>query len=354
MSELFYIFVMLIALLIGYLANKTKKKSYLWLLIILLTIISGFRAKTVGVDTPAYYNDIEFGFPYDWRFEEEGFRFLSNIIIDYTHNPQLMFVFCAFITNSFILIRLWDFKQEARFDFMVFLYLFIFYGNTMNIMRQAVAVALVFYGTRYLKVHKYYKFLLFSIIAFTFHRTALLSIGYILLNLWFSMSKNQKKIFAIPFICIIFGTVLYVARYLGNDIIAYSSQTVSNVNVTFFYRLFITIIAIIFNELNIKVVMRHNSWSLLPKYTFDRSLLTYVLIGLSFEAFSMFFSFVGRSGLYYLMFEPVFWGIAVKQTKNRNLYAVLIAIFAIYVFYLLVFDNSLKLFPYSIYLNLGV
>ncbi|MFQ7469741.1 EpsG family protein [Amedibacillus dolichus] len=351
MSELFYIVAMLIALAMAYLANRTKKKSYLWLLIILLTILSGFRARTVGVDTLSYYSDIECGFPYDWRFEEEGFRFIANIIMDYTHNPQWLFVFCAFITNSFILVRLWDFKNEARFDFMVFLYLCIFYGNTMNIMRQAMAVALVFYGTRYLKENKYHKFLLFLLIAFTFHRTALLSIAYILINLWFSMSKNQKKIFAIPFICVIIGSVLYVARYLVNDIDAYSSQTISNINVVFFYRLFVTIATILFNKLNIKVIISQNHRTMSNKYTFDKSLVTYVLIGLSFEALSMFFSFVGRTGLYYLMFEPVFWGTAIKQTKNRKIYGVLIAIFAIYMFYLLVFTNSANLFPYSIYLN---
>lgn len=351
MSEFFYIVAMFIALAMAYVANKTKKKSYLWLLIILLTILSGFRARTVGVDTPSYYSDIEHGFPYAWRFEEEGFRFIANVIMDYTNNPQLMFVFCAFITNSFILIRLWDFKDEARFDFMVFLYLFIFYGNTMNIMRQAMAVALVFYGTRYLKENKYHKFLLFLLIAFTFHRTALLSIAYILISLWFSMSKNKKKILAIPFICVIIGSVFYVARYLVNDIDAYSSQTISNINVTFFYRLFITLATILFNKLNIMVIINQNYRALPKKYIFDRYLLTYLLIGLSFESLSMFFSFVGRSGLYYLMFEPVFWGIAVKQTKNRKLYAMLIAIFAIYMFYLLIFTNSVKLFPYSIYLN---
>lgn len=351
MSEFIFIFIILIAYALACICNRTKKKYYLWVLIILLTVLSGFRGSTVGVDTPSYYYSIEYGFPYSWMFREEGFRFISRFIMDNTGNAQLVFVLCAFITNTLILLRFWDFKDEVRLDVVILLYLLIYYGNSMNIMRQMVSVAFIFYGTRFLKQNKYIPFGILFIIAFEFHRSSLLAVGLVLIHFWEKMSKKQKQILALPFVLIILGAAAYVARYLLSDIGAYSSQAVSNINITYCYRLFVTLFALVLNYSNKRVVLGNRTSGIRENYKFDRNTVLFMLIGLLFEGLSMFFAFVGRTGLYYLMYEPIFWGTAAKRTKNGKLYTTLIFVFAIYMFMLLVFRNDGRLFPYYIYFN---
>ena len=83
--------------------------------------------------------------------------------------------------------------------------------------------------------------------------------------------------------------------------------------------------------------------------TIEKGVTLYYLIGLSFAALSMFFEFVGRTGLYYLMYEIIFWGIVTKKSKNRNIYTVMVLIFAVYEFILVFSRNACGIFPYYIY-----
>ena len=63
----------------------------------------------------------------------------------------------------------------------------------------------------------------------------------------------------------------------------------------------------------------------------------------------MFFEFVGRTGLYYSIFDVVFWGIACKNLKNARLNRVLILIYAIYIFMVVIVRNDIMLFPYEVF-----
>ena len=352
MTQLLYVFLLLIVFFSSYQAQKTRKKTYLYLTILIFTFIAGFRGMDCGVDTSSYYDDILRGFPYPWHFKEEGFRLVANFFVDTFNNPQLMFIFCAFATNLLICLRLWDYREDADFSFLILLYILMFFSNSMNIMRQYVAVALIFYGTRFLKNKKWF-FIPFLALAFFFHRSSLLSIWYLGIVLWSGFSKTQKKLFLIPIVAIIVLSFAYVAAYLATDIQAYRSQEVDNVNITYFYLLFITIFTI--TVYRSKFAVKINSQSRIGRknidstYFIDRNLIIYTLVGLGFSALSMFFAFVGRTGLYYSIYSVVFWGIACKKFKCAQINKVLILVYAFYVFSLVFFRNSCGLFPYEIF-----
>lgn len=349
MTQLFYVSILLLALGFAYLAQKSKKKSYLILLIAVLTFAAGFRSTTCGVDTPSYYESIANGFPYPWQFREEGFRLISNLFMHYFRNPQLVFLFCALVTNLLILLRLWDFKDDANFGFMTLLYILLYYSNSMNIMRQYVAVAVVFYGSRYLKKNKLL-FLPFVVVAFFIHRSSLLSLGYFAISLWTGFTKKQKQIFFLPLVLVMVGAVGYVASYLASDITSYRSQSVQNLNITYFYILFISVFAIFLQKKNVYIRVSNNSKIRhYEKFNIDKDLVIYVLMGLCFSCLSMFFAFVGRTGLYYSIYDIVFWGIACKKFRNATFNKCLILVYALYVFGLVIFRNDCLLFPYSIY-----
>lgn len=349
MTQLLYVSILIVALGFAYLAQKKNKKGYLFLLVAILTFAAGFRGVSCGVDTPAYYEHIIKGFPYHWQFREEGFRLISNYFMITFQNPQLVFVFCAFVTNLLILLRIWDFKDEANFGFMTLLYLLLYYSNSMNIMRQYVAVALIFYGTRYLHKNKIL-FIPFVVAAFFMHRSSLLALGYIVISLWSGFTKSQKQIMFLPLTLFMIGSAGYVASYLASDITSYRSQSVQNLNITYFYILSISILAIVLQKKGVYVkvsgkgIMRHYY-----NYKMNMDIVLYVLIGLCFSCLSMFFAFVGRTGLYYSIFDIVFWGIACKKFKNSELNKLFILVYAYYIFSLVIFRNDVLLFPYSIY-----
>lgn len=351
MTELLYVAILLVVLLLAYVAQRKEKRIYLFVSVLVLTLAAGLRAPTVGIDTPKYYSHIINHFPNHWQFREEGFRLLSNSVMEFTNNPQYVLLICAFITNLLILLRLWDFKKDAKFSFMVLLYILLFYSNTMNIMRQYVAIALVFYGTRFLKKKRAVLFIALWIIAFFFHRSSLLGIGYIAIYLWGNFSKRQKQIFALPMLVAIVASAVYVYTYLATDFSSYSSQTVSNFNIPYFYRLLIFFVLLILERRNMKFKSFSTMKSIEKKntYAIDKTIVSNYAIGLFLSALSMFYAFVGRSGLYYLMYGMVFWGIAARKLKNRQLYTFLILVLAIYEFILVFTRNACGMFPYILF-----
>lgn len=349
MTQLLYVSILIVALGFAYLSQKRNKKFYLFLLVAILTFAAGFRSVSCGVDTPTYYEHITNGFPYHWQFREEGFRLIANFFMDSFQNPQLVFVFCAFVTNLLILLRLWDFKDDANFGFMTLLYLLLYYSNSMNIMRQYVAVAVIFYGTRYLNRNKLL-FIPFVIAAFFIHRSSLLALGYFAISLWTSFTKKQKQIFFLPLLLVMIGAVGYVASYLASDITSYRSQMVQNLNITYFYILIVFAFTIFLQKKNLYIkVTSNNKMRHYDGYAIDKDIVYYVFIGLVFSCLSMFFAFVGRTGLYYSIFDIVFWGIACKKFKNARFNKFLILVYAFYIFGLVIFRNDCLLFPYSIF-----
>ena len=350
MTELIYAFVITVALLLSYLAEKKRKIIFLVLLIALLSAISGFRNVSVGVDTKLYYYHIENGFPYEWQFRETGFRLLSNTIMDYFNNPQIVFVVCAFITNCLIVLRLWDFRKDASFAFQMFLYLLVFYAGTMTLMRQYVSIALIFYGTRYLGKKKYYLFLFLLIIAFFFHRASLLGFGYLVIDFWLSLSKKRKLLLFFP-ICVLGGVVIsYSYSYLLGDIVSYTNQEVSNVNITYFYRVLVFVLAVILYKNKVVVKLSNGDIITQTKYILDNRIIYYTALGLALSSMGMFFNQTNRVGYFYLVYEMIFWGISVKKFNSKKFNMIVIGIFAIYVFMIELLRNGNLLFPYSIFL----
>lgn len=346
-----YLFFIILAFLISCIAKKTEKKLFLWIIIGVLTIAAGFRGNDVGIDTPNYYSDIVNRFPYHWQFREEGFRFISNLILSMTKNPQIVFILCAFVTNTLILLRLWDFRNNADFSLEVLLYLLVYYSNTLNIMRQYVAVSIIFYASRYLFKKKYVLFLLSLILASFFHRSALLGIIMFMIAVWKSLNKKRKKILLFPFVGFATITTIYVYTYLKVDISSYSLHTISNINLPFFYHILLYLFAWFVYKKNVYLKVTNKNDIVTPyKSILDIRILIFTLIGIGFESLSMFFAFVGRTGLYFILYEIVFWAFLCKNSKNKIVFTILIMIYAFYSFIQVFTRNSCGIIPYYLFL----
>lgn len=353
MSNILFTILLLLILIISIIADKKNNKFLLATIILSLTIIGGLRGNTVGIDTAAYYYSFNNNFPIAWQFEENGFRVISMFLMKVFNNATYLMVIYSFVTNLLIITRLWELRKKANFPFMIFLYLSICFINTMNIMRQYICIAIIFYSTRFLEKKKYLLFLIIVLLSSTIHKTALLALLLLLVYIWDSLSKKQKVILAIPISIISIFALIWVFKVESNHIMNYFSadNAINNINITFLYRIFIFIFAFLLMKFNIKITFKKKkyknieNYELITKNEFNRVSIIYFL-GLLCSSAGMFFSFLTRIGLYYSIFEIVFWGYLIKKNKNSELYFMLISIYSIYVFAIELLLNGSGIFPY--------
>ena len=206
-------------------------------------------------------------------------------------------------------------------------------------------------GARFLEKKNYLIFILLVIFATSIHSTALLGVVFLFVYFWENASSKQKRWLWIPIAIIISVTVYYILNYESGHIANYFSQHTSNLNITYIYRVGAFILAMMLQMIGKQIVFKRNEQKesiMIPLKWTDKETVFYI-IGLGTSSFGMFFSFLSRLGMYYLMYEMVFWGRAVKEGKSKQITLALSLIYAVYVFGMELIYNGSKIFPYGIH-----
>lgn len=355
MDKIIFIFALIISIIFFYFADKRNNKISLWTGILLLSFIAGFRGESVGIDTQLYYNAFMHNFPNSWQFPEEGFRFISRNLMLLFDNPHVLFFIYALIINSLIILRLWDYREKCSFSFMTFLYLFIYYIETMNIMRQFIAIAIIFYSTKFLENKKTIFFIVITILVTYIHKTALLGLIILVVYFWKDLSKEKKILFGIPTFMILAFTIYYITIYESGHISNYLSlnNSISNINITFIYRIIVFGISFWLYKTGCKIVLKkdkqeakqYNTTLEEKNPTFNKIYSIYIL-GLCLSSLGMFYLALTRSGYYYMIYEVLYWGYLAKNSKNKGFCICLISVFSLYVFSIELVRNGSGVFPF--------
>lgn len=176
----------------------------------IIFIISAFRFD-VGYDYSMYYHlivgDIKFIDNQLNRLE-----LLSRALIDFSH--YITFIQLFFIVSSLLIVYAFystikKYSIDPILSTLVFISFPIYLFQSFSIVRQYIAVAIIFYSYRFIKTRKLGIYLLFVFFAFLFHKSALIAIPLYYL---FSVHGYFKTI--------IFA--LYLLSFFSSDIIAYS------------------------------------------------------------------------------------------------------------------------------------
>ena len=312
-----YILTLLLSLLLARAAQKKNKKKYIVFAALVLTVVAGLRAQSVGIDTKNYAElfariaegrlDLAYGL-------ETSFKYVCVVLLGIWNNFNFLYFVFALITNCFIFVRLWDFKDQISLPWATAIYFGVFYFMTFNIMRQFVAAAIIFYGTRYLVKKKYFKFLIFVAAAFLFHKSALLGVGFIALDIfaWKHLEKWQKRLLRWM---IVLGSVVVVA--FGAVIIgryaSYFDEIKFNFGLMLFFKLFIFILSVIVFSNPYTKETDENGYSE-KAYVFT-TVRVYYLVGILATMLEYFFAYMGRIGIYFYLFEAVYLGMMFKSRK---------------------------------------
>lgn len=315
-SLLLYCLFMFLSVGMAYLADKYNSIVLRNLLILFLIVITGFRGYEVGIDTPNYietWDETIFGIPV---YSEIGFQWLMLLLQKFTLNPTSLFVSCSTIIFTFLIIRLWDFRQIASFTIMIAVLYMLVLMRSMNIMRQYCAIAIVFFSTRYLFQKGYLKFILGVIVATLFHTSSLLAISFLGFELlqWKQLSF-RKKAFFILLIAIGVSLSVIVFSFINSKYGNYFEQTEVDLGlltiVTFIFVLLSFVASNLWRKrigIDYNAIGEHRYWI--------KVIFVAYFMGILLQSLGYFFPYMDRIGLMFSLFGIVFWGVLFKLTIN--------------------------------------
>lgn len=241
-SILFYITFFFISTFFYKLYNKSNSKIFLVLSFSIPMLIGGLRYK-VGTDYELYLMLYNNNSKVDWGFQ------IINYIAKLFNNPQILFFIYNFLTLFFVFKGMKNIKQSYR-SLAYFCFLFIFYTSSFNIMRQMLAVSIIFYAYKYIDEKNFKKYCFWVFIATCFHNTAALCLLlYFLIN-----TKNKKIVFWYMLILIfivlnyesliiLLGKIPFLSKFVRYQ--EYTGKQSFN-NYSFYFEFIVTIYMLIF------------------------------------------------------------------------------------------------------------
>ena len=213
-----YILTISISTLLLYCGNEIKKNKILKRLLILSAIlipalVAGGRANVVGTDIRSYAEPLQNfanlnnnftdflnfqgflsnGQPFQ-RFEK---GYVSLVYFASRVTPKIWFDFfiTEFIILSCVVLGMFKFSKirNISLGIGVFIFFTFFYNLSFNLIRQSLAMFILFYGFSYLVNKDWLKYILTIFIAFLFHSSAI--IGFLFLFIYWALNMDTKKQF---------------------------------------------------------------------------------------------------------------------------------------------------------------
>lgn len=200
---LFYILLFAIITLTFVIYPNGKNMGEFWLVI--LFILSAFRAECVGTDTISYLSPDKYTLYSESPMIGKGFEIIYLSVVQVISNnnlpARLLLVFMSFITMFFLHKTLKRY-ENAYFCGLV-IYLFVFYLSSLNVARQLCACSIIMYGYTFLfeDDSKKYYFLLLVCVASLIHVSSLV---YLLLYVTRFIPQNKISKVVLIIIAVIF------------------------------------------------------------------------------------------------------------------------------------------------------
>lgn len=225
LSLIFYISVICISTLLFSVYNNPNcfiRRTGVTLSILIPSVVSGLRYE-VGVDYRNYYMAFRKIAKLDWKYiNDKSYTGLNaepvfNVwikLLTYFFNAKVIFGILTFIT-LFVLVKAMI-KQygEYRLALCFFVYMCIYYGESLNNVRQFLAVSFVLASYTYIFQNKPVKFLFLAGIAAVIHISALL-----IIPLWFFWDHKKSCALSVSRVLKYF-TVIVVVELTWKPILA--------------------------------------------------------------------------------------------------------------------------------------
>lgn len=201
-----YGIMLTIALLFAYLNIKTedKKKKIIYLILMMLPfiLVSGLR---YGVGTDFFFRyDADYRTLSDGRDVgnlEIGFKIFMKVCLIFSKNSQILFIITSILISFFMIYGINKTSKNLLISILIFV-IGGFFFQSLNLVRQFLAMAMIFFGYQYLlEKDKIKWYLLICVLAFFIHSSSIIMIGLIFC---------RKKIIFKPWITLSIIAVIFL------------------------------------------------------------------------------------------------------------------------------------------------
>ncbi len=232
-STLLYLFVFLLTCILTNKAEKRinhKQKLDFFVLsvvaVFIPSLLAGMRGDTVGKDVLMYAVRT-----FEYAENAESFESLYNISTE-----PIGYTFLAFITSKFfddtgyflftsqlmVICPVYICAYKRRQDFPMWItmsvYLFVFYNNSLNIMKQSVSAAFMLLCYCHIKDKEYFRAIIAFFISLTFHTSAIIGLVFILFSLVLCTIKNKSaKLSLAMFLLAIMVNIEVISKFLVDN-----------------------------------------------------------------------------------------------------------------------------------------
>ncbi len=341
-----YLFAVLI-ILIFYLVDHyfyipfTKEISFL-----VLWLISGLRFN-VGIDYNIYSYIYYHPLSTQAAFVEPIYLYVNKILRNLGFSSQSFFLLVSFVTLFFIFRGIK--KYSTDFYLSLLLYVIIaFYFESMNLIRQYLALSVFFIAYEYILKKNFFKYLLCIIVASLFHLSVLIMIPF-----YFILRTKFSRIVLLAFVVIslIFSyinIISFLLKYIlmfvsDNKYLVYLyniNPAVSNTGLKLIFTNLMCVVFLVFYD------------RISKKDVNNYILINFVIIAVIFSNIFINFDVMFRFHLYFYIFIilliPEF--ISIFEFRSRFLVGITLCIcYSLFTIKNLFIASFL---PYSINLNL--
>lgn len=347
---------------------KKNNKNLLFLYssaaaVLLPALLAAFRDPGVGTDSATYcrrvwgivnsYGKLEtlmYMFNNDYFPEVEKIYLIFNWIVSLISNDiHVLFFFLNLLVVSLVYKAAYDNRDRAEmWQIMLFFY-FAFYSNTLNLIRQYIAVAIGMYSFKYLENREWKKLSVCVVVMIMWHSTTIVYVALILMHLFLSInSKNVKKCVVVAIGYIIYQVFTYydyiLLSVVSRGIIPYRYKAyLTEYSGATFFDKSSTIVAIVIFLFYIILYcsMKENRKKIV-------TFMEYKAVATSLNCLSMISTFVFRMSYYFSIIADCIYlprALYLLKQKNQRNYYIVSAFFVILfamLWYLLYVKNGIN------------
>ncbi|WP_265668821.1 EpsG family protein [Lactobacillus amylovorus] len=190
---------------------RKNHKNYLYIIFLLLIIvisssIAGFRSDQVGTDVRVYAEPLQQLANYTTNFRdflnnnlfavgiEKGYLSLIFLVSRFTSKLFVSQLLVELIIMSCLIIGIWKFRKIQHIYIYsvigILIFYCFFYNTSFNMIRQSIAMFILFYSFNFLVKREKVKWLICFIIAFLFHTSAVMGL---LIAIIYLLTCDQNK-----------------------------------------------------------------------------------------------------------------------------------------------------------------
>lgn len=313
-----------------------KNKITFFILVLTMILIASLRDLSVGLDTEVYsiiYGYIQNG-QNNYR-SEPIYRVINILSPNFRCVLFIMSILTVGIT-SYVL-----YKSTSNPHFSLFLFMaFTIYSNSLNIMRQSLAMSFLLLSFYYLSRNKFKVFIYF-VFAFLSHNISLCAFP-VYLFYRSRLFSNKKAIVFILIFSFIFGLLFFspimrlyngpYSWYLYTDDMGFRGNNLFTSILAFLLTAFIVVFIIYGNE-----------------HVLEDKWLRVFIMGLVIINVTQTIVLGVRMSQFYTQVQVIFFVNYLSNKKKEKLFFLGIFILYVFLYFFVVFSrNSSGVFPYSI------